>query len=202
MGSEARGRAELDGQVFDDAKALLETEELIVRGAARAKIPFGDVQQVAAGGGVLHVRWGDHALQLHLGDDAVKWAAKISNPKSVVEKLGVKATHRVSLCGRLPEAFVADLERAGADLSRRVRKTSDVIFLAASSRDDLSRLPSLKDSLVPNGAIWVVRPKGVATISESDVMGAGRAAGLVDVKVVRLSATHTGEKLVIPVSKR
>jgi hypothetical protein len=41
--------AELDGQVFDDAKALLETEERIVRGAARARVPFGGVQQVAQG---------------------------------------------------------------------------------------------------------------------------------------------------------
>ena len=33
-------------------------------------------------------------------------------------------------------------------------------------------------------------------------MKAGKAAGLVDVKVVRLSDTHTAEKYVIPVSKR
>ncbi len=202
MGSEARCRAELDGQVFEDAKALLETEELIVRGAARAKVPFREVRQVAAARGVLHVVWSDHDLRLHLGADAIKWAAKISNPKSVVEKLGIKSSHRVSLCGRLPETFVADLQRAGADLSRRVRKASDVIFFAAASREELSRLPSLKSSLMPDGAIWVIRPKGVPAISESDVMAAGKAAGLVDVKVVRVSVTHTAEKLVIPVSKR
>ncbi|PYR70118.1 MAG: hypothetical protein DMF88_03745 [Acidobacteria bacterium] len=51
-------------------------------------------------------------------------------------------------------------------------------------------------------AIWVIRPKGSQQISESDVMKAGKAAGLVDVKVARFSETHTAEKFVIPVSRR
>jgi hypothetical protein len=33
-------------------------------------------------------------------------------------------------------------------------------------------------------------------------MAAGKAAGLVDVKVVSFSSTHTAEKFVIPISKR
>ena len=37
---------------------------------------------------------------------------------------------------------------------------------------------------------------------QADVLNAGKAAGLVDVKVVRFSETHTAEKLVIPVARR
>ncbi|HEV2986441.1 MAG TPA: hypothetical protein VGX46_18725, partial [Vicinamibacterales bacterium] len=66
----------------------------------------------------------------------------------------------------------------------------------------LARLEKLKASMKPNGAIWVVRPKGRPEISERAVMRAGKAAGLVDVKVVSFSATHTAEKFVIPVSAR
>jgi hypothetical protein len=56
--------------------------------------------------------------------------------------------------------------------------------------------------LKPNGALWIVRPKGRPEISERAVMAAGKAAGLVDVKVVSFSATHTAEKFVIPLAKR
>jgi hypothetical protein len=56
--------------------------------------------------------------------------------------------------------------------------------------------------LKPAGALWVVRPKGRREITESDVMAAGKAAGLVDVKVVSFSDTHTAEKFVIPVAQR
>ncbi len=61
---------------------------------------------------------------------------------------------------------------------------------------------NLKKSLKPDGALWVIRPKGSAAISESEVMSAGKRAGLVDVKVVSFSATHTAEKFVIPRADR
>ena len=39
-------------------------------------------------------------------------------------------------------------------------------------------------------------------MSEAAVMAAGKAAGLVDTKVVAFSETHTAERLVIPVARR
>ena len=54
----------------------------------------------------------------------------------------------------------------------------------------------------PDGAIWVVRPKGRQEITEQDTMAAGKAAGLVDVKVVGFSETHTAEKFVVPLARR
>ena len=47
----------------------------------------------------------------------------------------------------------------------------------------------------------MVRPKGRPEISEAAVMAAG-AAGLVDVKVVSVSASDTAEKFVIPIKDR
>ena len=44
--------------------------------------------------------------------------------------------------------------------------------------------------------------QGSGAIGEGDVLSAGRAAGLKDVKVVRFSATHTALKFVIPISQR
>ena len=61
---------------------------------------------------------------------------------------------------------------------------------------------TLKKSLKQNGALWVIRPKGRPEISERAVMDAGKSAGLVDVKVISFSPTHTGEKFVIPVANR
>ena len=56
--------------------------------------------------------------------------------------------------------------------------------------------------LQPAGAAWVVRRKGDPVVSERASMAAGKKAGLVDVKVVSFSDTHTAEKYVIPVGKR
>ena len=65
-----------------------------------------------------------------------------------------------------------------------------------------TRLEKLKASLKPDGALWIIRPKGRPEISERATMAAGKAAGLVDVKVVGFSPTHTAEKFVIPVGQR
>ncbi|HYH07296.1 MAG TPA: hypothetical protein VEK11_09595 [Thermoanaerobaculia bacterium] len=194
MGNEAQCRVEIDGEAAE-AKALLETEELILRGAVKAKIAFRDARDVIAEEGVLRLRWNERDVRIHLGSSAAKWAEKIRNPKSVADKLGVKPGQKISVVGTIDAGFLAAS-------SKKLQPNSDLIFFAANAREDLARLPQLRENLAPAGAIWVVRPKGASAISEGDVMAEAKAAGLVDVKVVRFSDTHTAEKLVIPVSKR
>jgi hypothetical protein len=50
--------------------------------------------------------------------------------------------------------------------------------------------------------LWIVYPKGKREIKEQQVLEAGKQAGLVDVKVVSFSATHTALKFVWPKAKR
>jgi hypothetical protein len=44
-----------------------------------------------------------------------------------------------------------------------------------------------------------VYPKGVAAIREIEVIEAGRAAGLKDIKVASFSSTHTALQFALPV---
>jgi hypothetical protein len=118
VGSEVVTRVEIGAEAAE-AKALLETEEVIVRGAIKARIPFSEAKDVAADGGVLRLRWNDRDVRIHVGKDAPKWAEKIRNPKSVLDKLGVKAGQRVSVVGTVDDSFLAELEERGTDLSRR-----------------------------------------------------------------------------------
>ncbi|HWO72702.1 MAG TPA: DUF3052 family protein, partial [Dehalococcoidia bacterium] len=68
---------------------------------------------------------------------------------------------------------------------------------------DLAALATLRSLIKPSGAIWVVSPKGkAASIKDTDVMAAARAAGLVDTKVASFSPLDTALKLVIPKSLR
>lgn len=201
MGSEALCRVTYDG-TSGESKVLLETEELIVRAPFRLKVPFAEATNVEAAAGALTLRWQSRLLRLDLGEQAARWADKIRNPKSVIEKLGIKAGQKISIVGKLDDRFRQDLAKTGADVSTRLRKNSHIIFFAADASTQLTRLRELKNSLVANGAIWVVRPKGTAAISDAHVIAAGKASGLVDTKVVRFSPTHTAEKLVIPLTKR
>jgi hypothetical protein len=80
---------------------------------------------------------------------------------------------------------------------------TDIVLLGADSIAALEPLAALATRIRPNGAIWVVWRKGkAATIRDTDVIDAGIAAGLVDNKVASFSATHTANRLVIPVARR
>ncbi len=124
--------------------------------------------------------------------------------RSLLDKLGVKPFHRISVIGVDDDAFWEQLiDRAVDTMKGRLRNDSDLIFFAADSLSELQQLARLKAYLVSNGAIWVVSLKGkAAKIRDVDVMSAAKAAGLVDNKVVSFSATHTALRLVIPVNQR
>ena len=78
----------------------------------------------------------------------------------------------------------------------------DLIFFGVQHRDALARLSTLAGLIKPDGAVWIVRPKGRKDVTEAETMAAGKRAGLVDIKVVSFSETHTAEKFVIPVARR
>lgn len=203
MGYDATCTLRIDGTTAKGT-AWLEHKDLVFRGPKRLSIPLSSITSAEAADGVLSVRFEERVAEFVIGDSAPKWAARITNPPSRLDKLGLKPGMSVLVIGPLDEAFASEVEARGARLSRRASKgvAHDAIFYRADDRGALGRLRELKSALNPNGAVWVVRPKGTKTITEAETMTAGKRAGLVDVKVVSFSDTLTAEKFVIPVAKR
>jgi hypothetical protein len=203
MGSEATVTARFNG-VSATGKARLETAVLHFRGGdLKLSIPFAQMSKVAARAGTLSVTCSDGTASFDLGVAAPKWAEKILHPPSRLQKIGVKAAWRVSAIGVGDQAFLEELEPVVSALSiGRIVKGCDAIFFGVTKEAELRRLEQLKAALKPNGALWIIRPKGRPEISERATMAAGKAAGLVDVKVVGFSPTHTAEKFVIPLAER
>jgi hypothetical protein len=201
MGAEARCRAVVDGKPIAVGTALLETREVIFRGPSRVVVPLGQGTTVRAADGWLELTCGARSLRLELGATAERWLQKIQHPPSRLEKLGVKRGMKVVIAGTLDGAFLEELRVVAPPLAR-LAAGADVVFLAAETRAALDKLTRIRAAIAPSGAVWVVRPKGSKAITEAEVREAARAHGLVDVKVVAFSETHTAEKLVIPVKAR
>jgi hypothetical protein len=202
MGSDAACTLHLDGRATRGT-ALLEQHDLIFRGPFRLAIPLREIQSARAADGSLAIRFGDRTATFDLGAPAEKWADRITNPPSRADKLGIKPGLMVLLAGISDAAFRAELERRDVKIVPEAPAAgADMVFVAVDRPAALDRLARLRLAIKPNGAIWVVRPKGKAGVSESLVMAAGKQAGLVDVKVVSFSDTHTAEKFVIPVARR
>ncbi len=202
MGSELKCRVRY-GKQSSEGKALLETSEVLFRGQFRLKIPFASMNSVKAKDGELHLQTADGLAVFEIGAAAEKWRQKILHPKTRIEKIGVKAGAKVALIGEFDADFIAELKAlAGVIAKEKVAAETDTIFLAANSLKELLGAAKISKAMKGAAALWIVYPKGQKTIAENDVIGAGRKAGLKDVKVVGFSTTHTALKFVIPVEKR
>jgi hypothetical protein len=93
MGAEAKCTLTF-GRTRAEGKALLETDALIFRGGdVRLSVPYKQMSKVEANAGALRVTFPEGLAVFAIGDAAPKWAAKILNPPSRVDKLGVKPSH-------------------------------------------------------------------------------------------------------------
>ncbi|HTS28327.1 MAG TPA: hypothetical protein VMH81_20785 [Bryobacteraceae bacterium] len=183
-------------------KVYLETDHVVFRGEERLKILLKDITAVKASAGVLSLEFPGGTAAFELGKSAEKWQEKILHPPSRLDKLGVKPGVMVRLSGEFEALFLEELSSRGAAIAGGRSKT-DLVFFAAGTSSDLRKVRGLAAGMQPDGAIWVVYPKGVtAAIREIDVLDAGRAAGLKDVKVAAFSTTHTALKFVLPLEKR
>lgn len=191
------------GRQTSEGKALLETAEILFRGDFRLKIPFSGIQSVRAIGDRLVVKTKDGTASFTLGPEAAKWAHKILNPRSLLDKLGVKPGMLISVVGGADPKLVRDAKARSATVSAgRLALDSDLVFLFAESATKLGRLKSARGAIRPNGGVWVIWPKGRPAFNEDHVRAGAKAAGLVDVKVVSYSEAQTGLKLMIRVADR
>ena len=205
MGQEAQCFAQSGGRRLK-GKALLETSELLFRPAdsvARVKIPFAAIKRVKALDGQLRVETADGLTVFELGAVAEKWCEKILNPKTRAEKLGVKAAMTVSLVGEFDAEFLRELRQITKNIhDGKIDPSSELIFFSADTTSQLATVGKITKSMKGATALWIVYPKGKKEITENDVIGAGRKAGLKDVKVFGFSPTHTALRFVIPLAKR
>jgi hypothetical protein len=203
MGKEA-ACAVVSGTKRGPVKAHLDGERLRVTGAIRLDIPLGDLRRVTVREGALVFDARGETVALELGvKAAAAWERAIAQPKSLLEKLGVKPEQRICILG-LGDAFRDDVTTAAkAAPSFALRGNFDLIFCGIESESELIRVERCRDHLVSNGALWIVAPKGKGSpVRENMLRAALVAAGLVDTKVASFSASHTAVKAVIPVASR
>ncbi len=137
----------------------------------------------------------------------------------LVRKLGLKPGMVVrlmdppdgywALLGGSPEAL--EVHVGGEVTGRRSdvadHSPADFTHLFATDLATLdAHFAAARRGMTTDGMVWASWPKkssGVASeVGRADVMRAGHAAGLVDIKVAAVDATWSGLKFVIPVADR
>jgi hypothetical protein len=209
MGYETKCKVRVDDgsgtRQAEAATVLLETDELIVRGDARVKVPRASITKVASRVGVVTVISPNATVTLTLGDEAAaKWQKKLQEaPKPLIDKLDVKHDAKVWLWHVDDAALVEQVERRTSNASTgRSATNCDVVFVQVDSTPALDRLDRAAKAIVEDGAIWVIHPKGKDGVADTAIFAKAKALGLTYTKVARISETLSAEKLVWPRASR
>ena len=184
MGREAEAEAEFAG-TRGAVRVLLESGEVILRGAVKARIPRAAISSFHTNGADLVLQTDRGPLRLTLGGaEAARWAAALSKPlPSLAGKLGLRADRRVHLLTPLTDAaliaattpFVTPPETAACLLA----ELPDAASFAALAAE-LALSPALP--------FWGVTLKGrTSPFPENALRGLMRAAGYMDVKSCAVS---------------
>src|SRR5262245_31970507 len=130
MGYEADCTIRFEGQTATGT-AWLEHKDLVFRGPFRLAIRLSEISEARADADTLVVRFGGRRADLEIGAAAAKWAKRITNPPSRIDKLGVKPGMRVAFVNLRDDELRGEIQRAGATVLARPTGGADAVFLGA-----------------------------------------------------------------------
>lgn len=198
MGAEATCRVRLNQQE-STGKAHCGDGEIDFRGDFKFRWKWTELSSVESLDGQLVVRRKEDEAIFFLDDAADKWCHSILNPKSRLDKLGLKPGHGYQAWGEFDETFPNELEaRAGEPLDAPL----DIVFVRVHSVEELKNLLDARAAIKPAGMIWAIWTKGQKEFGENHIREFALQNGLVDVKVAKFSEELSALKLVIPVKDR
>jgi len=196
MGKELTTKVRIDAR-DTECKVLLESGEIICRGALKRRFAFGDMKSLRAKAGWVEFRIASETVAIEVGDKAGAWVEAIKHPRTRIQKLGIEHGMKVCVVGKADAEGLAELKEAiGSTPARRISEDADVVLLFAAKTDELDGLPTIEANLGERGAVWVLWPKGRTDFSHDDVVTAATAARLSQTKSMGYSDVWTALRLV------
>jgi len=194
VGKEAKCQCIWAGESAE-VRALLETQELILRGPLRRRIAIASMSSIAVQGEQLIFRVGTDDVALILGrEQAQSWAKKLTTPPpALAQKLGVTLNMKVLLLGELEsEELRSALAKSAAIMDKATSKTPDLVIASLNSETELTcALPRI--AAHPQIPLWIIYPKGAkSSLKESTFRNTLRSLGSIITKFATVSSTFTG----------
>lgn len=193
MGLEAESQLTVEGQTVT-VKALLESRELILRGAAKKTFAIADLTNPHVIGNHLLFEHGATPYDLALPDgQADKWLKKLTTaPPTLAAKLGVDVAHKAFVHGPVDDPALKEALN-GAVIGDYVEATQAIAI--ATTPDELGDALSELTQSMSHAPIWVIYPKGAkSTLPESAVRAHLSSLGYVDTKASAVSDRLTATR--------
>ena len=192
MGREALIHAEV-GDETGEVRALLESAELILRGAIRRRFPRSSIKSVKVKSDTLCFTCAGESVRLHLATRAAEaWRKAITMPPPGLRaKLGLDKGARALLVGSFDDDVLANalkgvLVKDGLDAA--------MLIVCVGGPRDLAAAQAIH-AVHPGLSLWTIYPKGRGVaFGEREIRTALRAAGFRDTKSCAVSGLLTATR--------
>ncbi len=186
MGLEAESELTTAGHTVH-VKALLESHDLILRGAVKKTLPVREISDPRSLNDQLVFEHDGQSYALGLPPgQADKWLKKLTTqPPSLAAKLGVDAAHKAFVKGPLDDVA---LGAALAGATTNDPHAAALGIAVVSQPDELSTALAELMQTLPTTPAWIIFPKGARSpLPESAVRTHMHALGFVDTKSCAVS---------------
>jgi hypothetical protein len=192
VGREALVHAEV-GDETGEVRALLESAEMILRGAIRRRFPKSSIKSVTVKSDTLCFTCAGELVRLHLGPRAAEaWRKAIAvPPPGLRAKLGLDKGARALLVGSFDDDVLANalkgvIVKDGLDAA--------MLIVCVRGAGDLAAAQAIHVEH-PGFPLWTIYPKGRgAAFGEREIRTALRAAGFHDTKSCTVSGLLTATR--------
>jgi hypothetical protein len=191
MGKEADIRADV-GAATGEVRALLERDELILRGEIRRRFPRSGLENLRVEDGVLSFTGAGQPVRLYLGEAAQTWYAAITTPPpSLRARLGLDKGARALLYGPCDDPeLAAALDGAVTDEGAQAA----MLVACITTPEDLAAAEAVQAQF-PHLPIWAVYPKGRnVTFGDTAIRETLRVHGFRDTKTCAVSTRLTATR--------
>lgn len=192
MGREAVVHAEV-GEETGEVRALLESAEMILRGAIRRRFPKSSIKSVTVKSDTLYFTCAGEPVRLHLGTrTAEAWRKAIATPPPGLRaKLGLDKGARTLLVGLFDDDVLANALKGVI-----VKNGLDAAMLIVCVRGlgDLTAAQAIHAEH-PGFPLWTIYPKGRGVaFGEREIRTVLRTAGFNDTKSCAVSGLLTATR--------
>lgn len=190
----------IKGRAMDAGVAHLDCNELRFKGESQVKLITAGAKATVSGE-ILSIEGPIGSLRLRLDDAtiAARWADKINNPRSRLQKMGIEAGAKVWMIGMDDPVFVDEFNALVDEpfVTKPAKGAAyDAIVLVARAVEALKQLSKCALHLAPKGAVLVLWPKGRKDLRHEEVVGAGREAGFSQTRSMAFNDELTALRLV------
>ncbi|MFH1417692.1 MAG: hypothetical protein ABII12_05325 [Planctomycetota bacterium] len=192
------GRDDYDGQV------RMEADHIDFAGSTKYRFRLAEIRSPRRDGDTIVFDFHGNLVSIKLAGvrAAESWIEYIEHPQTLADKLGVQEGHTIRVINLEDTELLDLLESRNTKVIFEPADRCDMVMIGVERPAELRQIEDLSETLRPGGAIWVVLPKSVRTITKANVCAAAREAGLDHGEAVDFSETQVAYNIVRPTSAK